>query len=88
MQISMTIPDDLAGQLLSQWEDLPRHTLEVLAVDTYQRGLMSSSQVGRLLGFDTRPEIDDFLKEAGAYLNYSEQDLKKDTRLLDELLAR
>lgn len=88
MQISITLPDDLAGQLSSEWEDLPRHALEVLAADAYQRGLMTAAQVGRLLGLDSRFEVDAFLKEAGAYLRYSEQDLEKDSQLLDRLLAR
>ncbi len=85
MNISITIPDDVAGQLRGQWEDLPRHTLEALAAAAYRQGLITVAQVRALLGFGSRFEVHAFLKEAGAYLNYTEQDLEDDLIAFDEL---
>jgi hypothetical protein len=87
VEISISVPDDLAEQLRSGWGDLPRHALEALAADAYREGLLTAGQVRRLLGFRTRLELDAFLKEAGAFLHYTGEDLEEDARTLDRLLA-
>lgn len=87
MEISIHVPDDLARQLRSGWEDLPRRTLEALAADAYRHGLLTGGQVRRLLGLGTRLELDAFLKQAGAHLHYTVEDLEQDARTLDQLLA-
>lgn len=49
----------------------------------YQRlpvGALTAAQVRRLLGIETRYELDRFFKEHGVYLNYSIEDLERDTR--------
>jgi Uncharacterised protein family (UPF0175) len=88
MEISITVPDDVGQQLSHQWRDLPRHALEALVADAYRHGVLTAGQVRRLLGLPTRLEVDGFLKQAGAYLHYSEQDLEDDSRTLEALLAR
>ena len=77
----------LAERLRSGWEDLPRHTLEALAADAYRQGLLTAGQVRLLLGLGTRLELDAFLKQAGAFLHYTEEDLEQDARTLHRLLA-
>ena len=88
MEISITVPDDIAERLRGQWQDLPRHALEALAADGYRQGLLTTAQVRHLLGLSSRLEVDAFLKRAGADLPYSEEDLEKDARTLEELLSR
>lgn len=88
MEISISVPDDIAHDLRSQWRDLPRHALEALAADSYRRGVLTAGQVRRLLDLPTRLDVDAFLKEAGAYLHYTEEDLDRDSRALEELLGR
>ncbi len=88
MNISITVPDDLASQMGDRWEDLPRQALEALAAATYRSGIFSMAQVRRLLGHESRFETHAFLKQAGAYLDYTEEDLEEDLRTLGELPNR
>ncbi|NJL29910.1 MAG: UPF0175 family protein [Thermoanaerobaculia bacterium] len=85
MHVSITVPDDLASQMREQWGDLQRSTLEALAAAAYRRGILTHAQVGRLLGHGSRFETDGFLKSAGAYLDYTENDLRKDLATLAEM---
>lgn len=85
MNISISVPDDLAHQMGDRWEDLPRHALEALATSAYRSGVLTVAQVRRLLGHASRFETHAFLKQAGAYLDYTEQDLDDDLRALAEL---
>jgi Uncharacterised protein family (UPF0175) len=54
--------------LKSKWADLPRAALEILALERYRSGALTQAQLGRLLGFDSRVEVDPFLKQHGVYL--------------------
>ena len=78
MQVSIDLPDDVSRALQRSWGDLPRHALESFAIEGYRSGALTESQVRRMLGFETRSEVHAFLKSAGVYLNYSEDDLAAD----------
>lgn len=88
MNISLSIPDDVARQMQLQWHDLPSYALEALAVEAYRRGVITHAQVGRLLGHGSRFDTDRFLKESKAYLGYSIEDLKDDLGALGGLRPR
>jgi predicted HTH domain antitoxin len=85
MQIQFELPDDIAQALAA--DDLPRAALEALALDGYRSGRLGGGQVQRLLGFSAPMQVHAFLKEHGVYLNYSAEDLAKDTETLDTLLG-
>jgi len=87
MRISIQVPDDIGQELRERWEDLPRHVLEVLLADAYRHGLMTAGQVREILELPTRMDVDAFLKKAGAYLDYTLEDLDEDVRTLRELRA-
>ncbi len=78
MEVTVTIPEDIAAQLHTKWQDLPRATLESLALEAYRSGTLTTAQLRRLLGFESRYELDGFLKQAGIYLDYDLEDLKQD----------
>ena len=78
MEVTVTIPEDIAAQLRTRWQDLPRAALESLALEAYRSGTLTSAQLRRLLGFESRYELDGFLKQAGVYLEYDLDDLKQD----------
>jgi predicted HTH domain antitoxin len=78
MQITLDLPEDIARQLETGGHDLSRSALEALALEGYRSGVLSESQVRRLLCFGTRYEVHGFLKEHGVPLRYSEQDLEND----------
>lgn len=78
MEVTVTIPEDIAAQLHTRWQDLPRAALESLALEAYRSGTLTTAQLRRLLGFESRYELDGFLKQAGVYLDYDLDDLKQD----------
>ena len=88
MKLTIDVPQDILESLEQQWGDLSRHTIETLAAQGYEARLLSRSQVARLLGFETRMEVDEFLKKAGVYLDYTEEDLEQDRRAHRELAGR
>ena len=78
MQVNIELPEDISQALRKQWGDLTRRTLESWATEGYKSGVLTESQVRRMLGFQTRVEVHEFLKKAGIYLDYNEDDLEQD----------
>ena len=74
MQITVQLPDDLA-----QHPNPAREVLEAFAIEGYRSGALSACQTHLLLGFETRSELDGFLKEHEVWDHaYSVEDLEKD----------
>ncbi len=89
MQWTLVIPDDLAAPLQGVYgDDLGRAALEKLALDGYRSGQLSRYQVQRLLGFDNRYDVEDWLGQHGACQSYSIGDLQADREVLERLLSR
>jgi hypothetical protein len=63
MLMTLELPDDIAKELETRWTDLPRAALESLALEAYRSHMLSAAQLRRLLGFETRMQVDAFLKE-------------------------
>ena len=81
MQITLELPEDIAQGLESRWQDLPRAALESLALEAYRARALTAAQLRRLLGFETRMQVDAFLKEHEIY-DYSAADFEEDRRTL------
>jgi hypothetical protein len=81
MQITIELPDDIAVRLESKWKDLPRAALESLALEAYRSRALTAAQLRRLLGFQTRMEVDAFLKEHQIF-DYSAADFEQDRETL------
>lgn len=79
MQITLELPQDVADVLQAKWGDLPRAALESLALESYRAGALTHSQLRRLLGFESRDDADGFLKQHQVYLEYTIEDLERDT---------
>ena len=89
MEVTLTIPDEVAPDLQNgESRPLSRRALELLALDGYKSGELTEYQVKVMLGFETRFEVDAFLKENGVYYDYTIQDLERDSAALEELLRR
>ena len=84
MNVVLPIPDDLAEQLGSA-DDLARRALEALALAEYGAGRLTEAQLRRMLGFETRYELDGFLKERGIFHQYTREDLRREQETLDRL---
>ena len=75
--VAIELPEDIASRLGRQ-DELSRLALKALAADGYRNGKLTHAEVQRMLGFASRWETDAFLKQAGAYLDYTEADLERD----------
>ena len=84
MQITLDVPDEIAEGL----EDLPRALLESFAVEGYRSGKLTEEQVRKILGYGTRMQVDGFLKEHGVYLDYTLEDLDRETETSREFSSR
>lgn len=78
MAVKIELPEDIEHYLERHWGDLPRHTLESLAIEGYRTRVLSRSQVGRMLGFETGAEVDAFMKRAGVPFDYTADDFEED----------
>jgi hypothetical protein len=88
MQIGIELPEDIAQDLQAEWKDLPRHALEAIALEGYRSGALTESQVRRVLGFESRLEVNSFLREHGVYYNYTPTEIEKEIATNERLLER
>ncbi|MFN0166122.1 MAG: UPF0175 family protein [Bryobacteraceae bacterium] len=83
--VTFQIPDDVAQSLCIEGKELRQAALEAVALEGYRAGKLSEFQVGQILGLPTRDHVDGFLKEHGAWLNYSLDDLEQERAVLRKL---
>jgi hypothetical protein len=75
--VAIELPEEIASRL-GEPGDLSRVALEALAAQGYRSGKLTHAEVQKMMGFTSRWETDSFLKQAGAYLDYTEADLEHD----------
>jgi hypothetical protein len=85
MHLNVEIPDDLAQRLGASGDDLSRRALESFALEEYKAGRLTKAELRRLLGFETRYELDGFLKAHQVWDDVSIEDLRQDLRDLESL---
>lgn len=86
MQVVVEIPDDMAQKLARPGQDPSRSALEALAIEGYRSGALTASQTRRLLGFETRYELDGFLKSHNVFEHaYGLDDLERDRHTMQQL---
>lgn len=78
MELIFHIPDDLAERLGADRGELSRRALEALALEEFQNGRLTKVELRRLLGFETRIALDEFLKSHNIMLDYSLEDLERE----------
>jgi len=78
MQITVNLPDEIARQLASSDKNPERVALEALALEGYRSRSLSESAVRRMLGFESRMDVHEFLKQHGVYVQYGLADLEED----------
>jgi Uncharacterised protein family (UPF0175) len=82
--IRLELPEEIARQLELKWKDLPRAALESLVAEAYRCDLISAEQIRRALGFGTRFEVEEVLKQHSVY-DYTLEELEKDRETLRSL---
>jgi predicted HTH domain antitoxin len=85
MRVTIQLPDDISAALEEQWHDVPRRSLEAIAVEAYRSGALTESQVRRLLGLESRFQVHALLKEHNVALQYTTADLEDDLQAQREL---
>jgi predicted HTH domain antitoxin len=77
-QFALDLPEELATALSDPDGDLGRSAFEAIALEAYREQKLSTAQLRRILGFETRMEVDGFLKRHGVELEYTTEDLQRD----------
>jgi predicted HTH domain antitoxin len=81
MQITVDLPKHIA-----QRPDPAREALEALAIEGYRCGALTSFETQRWLGFESRYELDGFLRAHNVWEHaYSTEDFERDCETLQEL---
>lgn len=78
MQLTLDLPEELSAVLAAPGLDPTRAALEAIALEAYRERKLTTAQLRRLLGFESRYELDGFLKKHEVWLEYSWQDLDHD----------
>jgi hypothetical protein len=87
MEITVTIPDELARQIIPERLDPARQVLQDMAVEAYRAHRLTGSQVRRLLGIPYRHELDAFLKNRGVWLEYTLEDFRREGEITAPVLV-
>ena len=66
MNVILSIPDDIAANLNGNG-DVERRALVALALEAYKAGDLSKAELRRMLGIESRLEVDAFLKAHDVY---------------------
>jgi len=85
MEITIYIPEAVGQQLQKKWDNLSQKTLEALAIQAYRDGVMTSAEIQTLLNLSSRGETNEFLKLHQVYPDYTEEDLAKDVKNIEQL---
>jgi hypothetical protein len=85
MEVTIQVPEDITHHLQEKWgQDIPRHILEIVALECFRQRILGESQLRRLLGFEIRFEVHAFLKQHEVPF-YTLEDLEHDRKTLDRL---
>ncbi len=85
MNLTVEIPDDLANRLGAAGVDLSRRALEAFALEEYRNERISKAELRRLLGIQSRYELDGFLKAHDVWIEYNIEDFRRETKALERL---
>jgi hypothetical protein len=78
MRLTLDLPDELSAALSARGDDFSRAAFEAIALEAYREHRLTTHQLRRLLGFESRYELDGFLKQHEVWLEYTWQDLEQD----------
>jgi hypothetical protein len=76
--VTIALPDELSAALAVPGQDLSRAAFEALALAAHREHKISVAQLRQLLGYETRMEVDAFLKSHGVELEYTVEDIERD----------
>ncbi|MGH9947317.1 MAG: UPF0175 family protein [Pyrinomonadaceae bacterium] len=84
MSVNIEIPETI---FRPENTEISREVLEAVAIEGFASDQLTTSQVKRLLGFETRLEVYAFLaKHNVPWVKYSVEDLERERKFLRELI--
>lgn len=87
MQLAVELPEDIGDDLRAKWKDLPAAALQALALEGYRSGALTESQVGRMLGLESRIQVNRFLVDHGIYYEHSPAEIEDEIDRSERLLT-
>ena len=76
--IAVALPDELSAALAVPGQDLTRAAFEALTLAACRERKISAAQLRQLPSYETRREVDVFLKSYCAELEYTLEDIERD----------
>ena len=84
MTIIVSIPEEI---LASEGDDVARRVLEQVSLEGFKSGKLTIAQVRRILGFQTRMQVHEFLAAHGVpWVDYTVEDAARERELLKKAL--
>jgi predicted HTH domain antitoxin len=81
--VTVSLPDEI---LASDSEDVSRKVLEQVALDGFRSGQLTVAQVRRILGFDSKLQVYEFLAAHGIpWVDYEDDELRREVDTLGKL---
>lgn len=85
MDLIVHIPDEIVPQLQAAGGDLSRQALEALALEAYRNDRITKKQLRKMLGFETRYELDGFFKDHNFYDGLSAEEIMEQVETAKQL---
>jgi hypothetical protein len=85
--ISFNLPPDVENDLAARWSDLGQAAKEAFVIEGYRTRKFGIGTARRLLGLETRSEVERFLFDRDVPIHYSVDDLEGDRQTLARLLG-
>jgi Uncharacterised protein family (UPF0175) len=87
VEVQIRLPEEIAITI-QNGGDLSRRVLEMTALEGFKSGMLTTAQLQRMLGFESRFDVDGFLKDHDVFFDYSHEDLAHEEETSRILLAR
>ena len=88
MEITLTIPDDVAADIQNgSSTPLSRQLLELAAIQAHESDFITEREVMEMLGFEDREELYEFFKRYDIRSKHTSEDFESAGGVLDDLLT-
>jgi len=87
VQVQLNIPEEIAARI-QNGGDLSRRLLEMAALEGFKSGQLTTAQLQQMLGFESRFDVDGFLKAHGVFFDYSPEELAHEEETSRLLFAK
>ncbi len=88
MNVVVNLPDSIAQSIGTNERELERKMLESFALEGYRAEKLTAFQVGEILGFETLMQVDEFLKAHGEFIEYTDEEIKRQREILHKLFEK